>query len=377
MSKAAKRTSRFVAGASSFGLVALTAGINEAWYLVAIVAPVAWIAGGASSRRLLSGVFGLKKRQQASVGQRTTARGIKAGNWVCLEKEHDEVRREFRAIHGRNSESPPTRYRLVIATFPLDGNHQVVSFSDGGSVTWHSASTVIFMDCPRLRRQCRDIHDQELSQTAAALTDLVKLLYDSSNPLPQQSILDHFGPEGKSTASRAIEIARWWDLISVDSAASRSSSDNASLDYRSVSLTGTGRDWHLAPMAPSILKAGGKMQNSRDPKYSIHIGTVSGGVVYAGNDISGSPTTNIYHAPLSGDQVLSSLNVLLGLNEIPWINPDLAEVRHVLEEAIRQQNPQMSGLKRAFTKLGEVCGQVAIGVLSNGAFQVLQQHFGL
>lgn len=373
MSGTAKVTSRLFAASSFFGLVALTLGINQVWWLFAT--PVVCYGVEVGSRKFLSGVFTLKKRQQNSVGQRTTARGIKAGKWVCLEKEYNEVRRRSRAIHGRNSESPPTRYRLVIATFPLDGNHQVVSFSDGESVTWHSASTVIFTDCPRLRRGNGDIHDQELSQTAVALTDLVKLLYDSSNPLPQQSIFDHFGSGSKTIASRAIEIASWWKLISVSKATNRSTPENVILDYRSVSLTAAGKDWHLAFLAPSILRAGGKMQNPRHPKYSIHIGNVSGSVIYAGNDISGSPTANVYNAPLSGDQVLSSLKILLGLQEIPWINPDLAEVRHVIEEAIRQQNPQMSGLRRAFNKLAEVCGQVAIGVLSNGTYQILLQHF--
>ncbi len=372
-SGAAKVTSRLIAASSFFGLVALILGINEVWWLLAT--PFVSYGVEVGSRRFLSGAFGLKKSQRDSVGQRTTARGVKAGKWVCLEKEYNEVRRRSRAIYGRNSESPPTRYRLAIATFPLDGNHQLVSFSDGESVTWHSASTVIFIDCPILRREYKGISDQELSRTAAALTDLVKLLYDSSNPLPQQSIFDHFDSGSKTIANRAIEIASWWDLISVSKATNRGTSGNATLDHRSVNLTTAGKDWHLASLAPSILRAGGKMQNPRHPKYSIHIGTVSGGVIYAGNDISGSPTANVYNAPLSGDQVLSSLKVLLGLQEIPWINPDLAEVRHVIEEAIRRQNPQMSGLRRAFNKLAEVCGQIAIGVLSNGTYQILLQHF--
>jgi hypothetical protein len=127
-------------------------------------------------------------------------------------------------------------------------------------------------------------------------------------------------------------------------------------------------------MPPMQISGGRRMPNSRDSGSSINIGMLSGSLIYAGNDISGSPRVDIYHSRPSNDQVLSSLEVVLELRDIPWSNPDLAEVRRVFEEAIKQQNPQGSSLERAIKKLKTICEQIAIGVLSNGAFQVLMQH---
>jgi hypothetical protein len=306
----------------------------------------------------------------------TTVRGIKAGKWVCHERDHKEECRRSRSLNGRSAPDPEVTYNLVVATYSLNGNQQVVSFSNGESVTWHPTGKVIASDCPQLRVQSDEI-DQEISETAGALTDAVGLLYDSPHPLRQQNIVDQLGSESEPAIIQAIEIAEWWSLISINNEYSRtrSSAEGSRLNDPLVSLTEAGEDWHRSAMAPAIRKTLRKdMSNSRDPGHSIHIETLSGNLFYAENDISGSPTTNIYQGRPSDRQVLSSLAALLELREIPWARPDLTEVRRVMEEALKQQNPRVSGLKKAINKLWGICEQVAIGVLSNGAWQVLQQH---
>ena len=74
------------------------------------------------------------------------------------------------------------------------------------------------------------------------------------------------------------------------------------------------------------------MQNPRHPKYSIHIGPVSGGVTDAGNDISVLLTANVYSYRF---QAIRSSS----LKTFAWVARYLgsiltAEVRHVIEEAI-------------------------------------------
>jgi hypothetical protein len=372
-SGAARRLAGFIASISSVGIGVVLVVIH--YYLWVIASVPGWFLADIVAKRVASDRFRLEE-VTASYDRSTTVRGIKAGKWVCLERDHKEECRRSRAINGRSAPDPEVTYNLVVSTYSLNGNQQVVSFSNGESVTWYPTGRVIASDCPQLRVQGDQV-DQEISGTAEALADVVRLLYDSPHPLRQQSIVDQLGSGSEPSIIQAIEIAGWWNLISIDNVhdRTRSSAEGGSINDPLVSLTEAGEDWHRSAMAPAIRKTLRKdMSSSRDSGRSIHIETLSGNLFYAENDISGSPTTNIYQERSSDRQILSSLAALLELREIPWASPDLTDVRRVMEEALKQQNPRVSGLKKAINKLWGICEQVAIGVLSNGAWQVLQQH---
>lgn len=110
---------------------------------------------------------------------------------------------------------------------------------------------------------------------------------------------------------------------------------------------------------------------------TIRIGTFSGGIFnVAGNDVTGPHVSSSNNAPPSDVQLLECLKEVLDLREIPWSDSDLAAIRRVMEAAVEQRNPRLSGLQQALTRLSSICRDVAVGVVSNGAFQLLLRYCG-
>ncbi|GAA4635887.1 hypothetical protein GCM10023196_083350 [Actinoallomurus vinaceus] len=107
----------------------------------------------------------------------------------------------------------------------------------------------------------------------------------------------------------------------------------------------------------------------------FNIGSLSGVFYYAGQNISGKHSHHIRHGQPSDSQLISCLQEVLDSPDVPWSNPELSDVRQVMEKAITQQNPHIFELKQALMKLRDVCSQVAVGVLGNGAYQLLSQYF--
>jgi hypothetical protein len=209
---------------------------------------------------------------------------------------------------------------------------------------------------------------------ANSLTDIVSFLYKAEEP---QSIDQLFGlrePGYQLSVARALMAAELWNLISVTSSHHRfGSAHDADLK---VQLTQTGEDWNLASAQyqPTHNTERKSMGNARKKSPTIHIGNFSGVFNVAGQNIPDQNNNITEQAAPSDAQLLSFLAEVLRLQQVPWTSPDLVDVRYVLEEAVNQRNPRISGLKQAVIKLRAICGDVIIGVLGNEAFQLLQ-HF--
>ncbi len=301
-----------------------------------------------------------------------------AGSWVCLRRDHDQVCRNFRAINGRSSPPPPALYKLVVASFPLDGHNQLVSFADGTSVTWNSASAVLLMDYSEFNTLSGYSNDRNVLDAAKALVDIIRFLYEAPQPVTVQSTIELPGAEDEAATIRALTVAEWWRFVSCISS---DDSEDSRIDYDPnrllIQLTRAGQNWHLASreITSALRKERRSMRNDHGDQPSIHIGTFSGILNYAGRNISGSHTARVSQKQPTDDEVLSWLSTLLDLPEVPWSNSDLTDIRCMIEQAIEQRNPRMSGLKQAIIKFGNICQQIAIGVASNGAYQLLLQYF--
>lgn len=388
ISKAAIRAALFIISAVILAILALA----YIWIAIILLVPAIWLSSVAARHidplhigRLIfthwttRGIQG-SRIQSAPAGRRTTAKSITAGNWVCLIKDYEQACRNFRSANGRSAIPPLAEYRLVVATFPLDGHNQLVAFSDGTSVTWNSASAVFFLDQGEVGPlHAYDDDDETALDAAKALIVLVGLLYGELRPITMQNAIDLFGDELESDTRRALLVAQWWKLVTFTYCGnnSRSSKNDHNPNNWLIQLSWAGRNWHLASCAdPSVLyKERRNMHHDPSDRPSINIGTFTGILNYAGKNVSGSHTAKISHVQPSDDQVLSWLGAVLGLSEIPWSNSDLIDVRYTIEEALEQRNPRMSGLKQAVIKLGSICQQVAIGVAGNGAYELLMQHF--
>lgn len=196
-----------------------------------------------ASRRRLPAI------NEAGAGSDTTASGIRAGTWVCIKEEYQRVRRKHKATYGREVADPDVPYRMVVATFPLDGNQQVVAFSDGRSVVWHRASGVIWEECPELRTKQICLDDQAVGRTATALEDVIRFL-GNGEARSVSSIVSEFGEQREPEIRLALEAAAWWKLIRITQTATaerRLTSDGATRGQAAIQLTEAGQDWHLAP----------------------------------------------------------------------------------------------------------------------------------
>jgi hypothetical protein len=376
-------------------LIMVTLNLVVAWvwgwpWLIALVFDIGFagfIADRANGKRLVQRIHerrASRKRlpiaNKAPHGRDTTAAGIRAGTWVCTKEDYQRGRSQYKAKYGRDADDPDVPYQLVLATFPLDGNNQVVAFSDGRSTVWHRARSVIVEDCPAIGEKQICLDDDTIRRTATSLEEVIRLLHEGG-PKSAWSIASDLGDEREPEVALALEVAGWWKLIRATDTAQASGSRTASGEGRRkdrlVHLTEAGQDWHLAPDFQARRDKGRRsVQNPRNESVQIKIGTFSGGIVnIAGNDISGANTSAVYHGRPSDDQVLKCLKEILDLREIPWSDSELANVRRVMEAALKQRNPRMSGLKQAVAKLGSVCGDVAVGVLGNGAYQLLMRYF--
>lgn len=388
ISKAVIRTALLIISAAVLAILAF----SYIWIAVILLAPAVWLSSIVAQHvdPLFVGSFvythwttrnaRISDIQSAPAGRRTTAKSIAAGSWVCLMKDYEQACRNFRIANGRSATPPPAEYRLVVATFPLDGHNQLVAFSDGTSVTWNSASAVLFLDQkiggPLWAYDDNDVGEMD---AAKALIGLVGFLYRELKPTTIQNAIDFFGDELESDTRRALLVAQWWKLVTFiysGNNSRRSKNDHNPSNWL-IQLSWAGRNWHLAYCVdPSTLyKEHRSMRHDPSDPPSINIGTFTGILNYAGKNVSGSHTAKISQTQPSDDEVLSWLREVLGLREIPWSNSDLTDVRYAIEEALEQRNPRISGLKQAVVKLGNICQQVAIGVAGNSAYALLMQHF--
>jgi hypothetical protein len=317
---------------------------------------------------------------EAEYGKTTRVSGLKAPAWTYLAEEYRLLKSDYLAEHGRSAGSPPVPYQLVIATYALDGNQQVVTFSDGTSIIWHRSSKVIINvdDCPEVEQLIGRVGDDGAQKAADALGEIISILDEKYTAHSVLDIAERLGWHRKTEIARALEVAKWWNLIAVDKADSEHHLLRHGDEYydSKVVLTQAGEDWHLASadLQPVRDAARRNVQNEPSNSPHINIGTFAG-ILNVGKNISGRHTVRVRQEQVSEVQLLVCIRQVLDLQEIPWSDPRLGDVREVMEEAVAQQNPRLSGMKQAVARLKETCEDVAVGVLGNGVFQLLVNCF--
>lgn len=287
----------------------------------------------------------------------SAASGVGAGSLVHLDKDYQRLRVDHRARHGRSAELPKVPYRLVLAAYRVNGNERRFAFSDGTSAAWHPASKVLHR---RLKESWwRPGRDPEAG-AAAALCELIEFLYAEEQGKSVRVIHERLGDHRETDVDRALDAAKWWRMVSKDG-------------RFAFQITDAGSHWHRASREFQAAHAAERKKMSNGaPRINIHN---SGVVNYAGNDISGDQTYTLHHNGIPDPRLLASLREVLASPEIPWADSELVSVRRVMEDAVERDDPHASGLKQAIVKLKEICGEIAVGVAGNGAYQLLLQHF--
>jgi hypothetical protein len=352
----------------------IAARVTSVWLITLLLPASAWIS--ACVIKSMNGAFLAEVVNQilrtlwlrspvvyeASRERSTAASGVLARSLAFLDKDHKQLVSEYRAAHGRSAEAPEVPYRLVVASYQLNGNERVVALSDGTHATWYRTSRVLVehMDDSWWRAD----RDEE-GGAAAALGELIRVLYEEDDDKGIRGIHARLKEHRTADIDRALDAAQWWRLIREDV-------------HLAVHLTEAGRHWHLATASGEAMRAAERQKMSNNsgggPQFNIG-GDVSGGIYVAGQNIFGNHSHDVQGSPPSDDQVISCLQEILGSTDIPWLAPELAGVREVMESAVVQRDPRASDLKQAIAKLKEVCEQVAMGILGNGAYQLLIQYF--
>jgi hypothetical protein len=198
---------------------------------------------------------------------------------------------------------------------------------------------------------------------------IIALLDEEREAVSVRGLEELLGEEHHHQILQAVTAARFWNLIRVTGKGGPWLKDRL-YSESVVQLTEAGRYWHQALARDAGRKS---VPKDRNKSQSIRINKLvaSGGVKFAGRDISDTHITTAELQP-SNDQLLAWLKLMRDSQDISWSGLELAEVRRIIERALAEQNPQIPGLKRALKKLQSVCGDVLVGILGNGAYQLLQ-----
>lgn len=306
-------------------------------------------------------------------GSSTSAAGVRAGTWICEKEKYDRICRQHRNAYGRSAPSPLVPYQLVLATYPQAGQ-RVIAFTDGTSVTWHPSKRVIEANEESGLQELAD--SDAIEDVIGTFEEVINILDDRDEAASLSEILERERHRDTDIVSEALLVAFRWDMIAVaerSSSARLYSDDNP--DY-AVRLTRIGEDWcfasneHQATTGKARRNAG--MDQEKSP--SINIGNFAG-ILNVGRRIAGQHVAAVQQTNISDTEILSYLREILSSPQITWTDSELTAIRPVVEEALAQGNPRLQGLKRAVNKLCSICGDVLIGVLGNGAYQMLLTYF--
>ncbi len=322
--------------------------------------------------------------QEGTRGEPSSATGVRSATWVCLQSEHENMAREHRRQHGRAIVEPPVRYRLVVATYPKDGSIRAIAFSDGNDVAWHLQKAVLqraftFTEDWRAK-YCSD---EERERGGRLITRII----DALNRRPQGITLDGLRAECyEQTPDRmilhAVRAGVMWGVLSASpehadflrlcrTAYGADSWRNSELESMAFRLTGAGRCWHQssdeAQAAREQNRERIRMGTQRAPRVTVH-GGISGNMVVGDN--YGPQTSNTYNAA-PNDGVLEALKIALSRSEIPW-SSELASVRPVVEDAVRQGRVDSAELRPAVARILAVCSDLGLAVAGSTLFEVLR-----
>jgi hypothetical protein len=325
----------------------------------------------------------MPEERYAPYGRDTAANGIRAGAWVCKEKEYVQVRRDYHSARGRSAPAPLVPCKLVLATYELNRLQQVVAFSDGTSVTWHKTTNVITDDSSEildLRNSCDDERTRKLASKTEQLIGFLDESESSANLLAMAAYLGADRDEEQMLGlAQALMVAWQWNLITATPTRQQTvsrSDGREDVEDALIELRQAGQDWNLASskFQPLQLKARRNVGTGSENSPSINIGTFAG-ILNVGKKISGQHSSSVYQTEIAEMRILSCLEEVLNLQQILWSEPELSEIRRIIEDAVVQKNPRMPGLKQAIIKLSGLCGDLLKGVLSNGAYALLIRFF--
>jgi hypothetical protein len=149
------------------------------------------------------------------VGLPNTVGGVVAGAWLCMKADYREKRIQYRREVGDQRANLDARYQLVVATVRINGNEQVLSFSDGSVVIWNPRSSVYELHWEGLESCARDDEVREAWDAAHALESLVGRLYRSlPSGMDPRDVAGHLlGQYSYKSVLRCLQTAEWWGLI--------------------------------------------------------------------------------------------------------------------------------------------------------------------
>jgi hypothetical protein len=299
---------------------------------------------------------------------------------VCREKFYQYLKADHQAVHGRLT-WPPVPYRLVIAACRDEDNKndRVVARSGESYEKWDSRNKVYEFHTV-ISDPYRTEHQDDIDAISNALESLVELLFEHSDAMSVSDITKKLCIRDERYVSLALQAADIWKMIDVTRSGVRVKIDLKDPSSKLVELTDVGQAWHMASSSyqDTLTRKRRTVSERRRKTVSIKFtGPITAGTFnnVASGDISDQINYSEQHAAISDRQLLDCFTELLDSRRIPWHNPELADVRLVLEDAVAQENPRVSGMNRAIAKLKDSCGDVLKGMISIGAYALLMGYF--
>lgn len=319
-------------------------------------------------------------------GRRSQVQGIKANTWVCLARDYEEHRKEYRRSNARNAPDPDVKYSLVMAAGSKEGNSREIAFTDGESLAWHPQSVTI--ESPVSLQKHRDatyLGQGAASAAGCTLEAIVTALTQQGEGMPTSVVARHPLVECYSTdlVVHAIHSGLMWGLIGTDTEgatgiyiSARDSTDPWNKEFGAivVYLTLCGATWgKCGAEARMYRQHAARRKRGMDPEgpqqtFHFH------GPVHSMNiarDVE-SQTANTYEAGRD-DLILDALRGLLTAPDIPWQLPPLADLRPQFECAVHDRDINDYRLKPAVKTVLRVCENLSLGVLSSGLFELLRR----
>jgi hypothetical protein len=333
----------------------------------------------------LKGLRGEATRFEAGRGSKNRVSGLRAGVWICKEEEHNERRQEQRRVYGRDAPDPPVNYQLVIATSKQSGTTQRIAFSDGSALSWHAQSQLIQISADWSSETGSDSGDLDMLDGAArALVAMAHALEGQPRGMPIHSILANHHDFAQRAVLQAAHAGLVWgifttpegpDLAHLYRMARDSDAPLANEFGRlTLRLTDAGQLWlectDERQTAPRQTDRRTRMKSEPTPAASfvIHGNVSANNLNFAGGDIRDQTVT--FHA--SSNDLLMALEAILARPDVPWHGEALTEIRKTIEEAVQQRDVRHPGLRRAVTKLVDVCEGLGVGIVGNTLFEALK-----
>jgi hypothetical protein len=358
-------------------------------FAVAVALP---FMSGEKAAHWVEGELGVNQRIREKLsrerGDRIAVANIRTKTWVYRAVNPKKLSVEQSHISGAQvSEEGVVEHRFVVSVSRINGNEMRVAFSTGESEVWHPRSYVYVADEPRRPIECPAAETSSVERRNAPdlLKQLTSLMYEQDDDFVpvqklfrllacEQTVGDGFG----LAFDRAVKAGKGWKLLDADEKTGALRFTKAGLAWHEASPEFHGRASRKdVGVARSVEQRAAPRRSGGTSPVTFNISNFSGNLNYAQHDITGDSKVSQSHAGtvLDGSQVMDALRQLLQSDEIPWNHEDLREVREDLEEAAEAGDSDSTAVRRAFSRLQCVVGQLALGVAGNHVYQLLVNHF--